>query len=104
MFLTWVKPYATTLALYFWIVPLGPRLMQKTHLLPTTLRPFGCRTTSYTPMRSKARRSLSQASSHSAASGHAMACAYVCGSLMVTSCATVVCSVVRFREPYELTL
>src|SRR5258708_38801518 len=54
MFSTWVKPCATTLALYFWMVPLGPHLMQKTHLLPTTLRPFGCGTTSYTLMCSKA--------------------------------------------------
>src|SRR5216684_5515502 len=104
MFSTWVKPCATTLALYFWMVPLGPCLMQKTHLLPTTLRPFGHGMTSYTPMRSKACHSSSQASSHSAASGHAMACAYVRGSLVVTSCATVACSVVRFCEPYELTL
>src|SRR5229473_177817 len=103
MFSTWVKPCAMTLALYFWMVPSGPHLMQKTHLLPTTLRPFGHGTTSYTPMRSKAHHSSLQASSHSAASGHAMACAYVHGLLMVTSCTTVACSVVHFREPYELT-
>src|SRR5258708_35127638 len=104
MFSTWVKPCAMTLALYFWMVPSGQCLMWKPHLLPTTLQPFGHGTTSYTPMHSKVCCLSSQASSHSAASGHAMACAYVCGSLVVTSCATVACSVVCFHKPYELTL
>ena len=43
---TCIKPWAMIQALYFWIDLSGPCLTWKTHLLPMTLQPFGCRTMS----------------------------------------------------------
>src|SRR5260221_13711643 len=84
------------------MVPSGPRLMRKTHLLPKIFRFSGRGTTSYTPMISKLLFSSSQAASHMSASGRFIASAYVFGSGIVSTRARLARSL-RARGPYDET-
>src|SRR5258707_4731969 len=76
----WLKPFATSRALYLSTVPSALRLTLKTHLQPIAFRPGGRSLNSQVPFRLCASSSSSAACVHCVASERAIACTYVDGS------------------------